>query len=125
MATAGSATGGAVCGIAGVFRDGEPEDDRQVVASMLEVLRPRGPDSDGLVAEEGLTLGHRRLAILDLSEAGHQPMASRSGRFVVSYNGEIYNFADVREELGLQPSDLRSSCDTEILLEAWEHWGPD
>ena len=81
-----------MCGIAGVFRGAQPGDDRQVVASMIEVLRPRGPDSDGLVVDGPVTLGHRRLAILDLSPAGRQPMESHSGRFVITYNGEIYNF---------------------------------
>ncbi|TDI14171.1 MAG: asparagine synthase (glutamine-hydrolyzing) [Acidobacteria bacterium] len=114
-----------MCGIAGVFRGARPGDDRQVVASMLEVLRPRGPDSDGLLVDGPLTLGHRRLAILDLSPAGRQPMESHSGRFVVTYNGEIYNFREVRGELGLDESELRSSGDTEILLEAWERWGPE
>src|SRR5262245_56651179 len=92
---------------------------------MLEPLLHRGPDGRGLIADGPLTLGHRRLAILDLSAAGAQPMESPSGRTVVSFNGEIYNFDDVRRELGLARSELRSGTDTEILLHAWERWGED
>ena len=91
---------------------------------MLDVLKPRGPDGAGVVHEGGLTLGHRRLAVLDLSEAGHQPMRSTDGRFLISHNGEVYNFHELRQEMGLGPSDLRSKTDTEIVLRAWERWGP-
>lgn len=91
---------------------------------MLARLERRGPDADGLWEDGPITLGHRRLSILDLSRAGRQPMVSASGRFVVSYNGEVYNFADLREELGVDASALRSSSDTEVLLLAWERWGP-
>jgi asparagine synthase (glutamine-hydrolysing) len=112
-----------MCGIAGVFRTGEPAQDRGVVASMLEPLEPRGPDGEGMESEGGVTLGHRRLAILDLSAAGRQPMRSASGRFLIGFNGEIYNFRELQEEMGLRPGDLRSQCDTEVLLAAWERWG--
>jgi asparagine synthase (glutamine-hydrolysing) len=114
-----------MCGIAGVLRQGGVADDRSVVADMLAALARRGPDGDGLEQHGPLTLGHRRLAILDLSEAGHQPMHSASGRYVVSYNGEIYNFRELQRELGLSDGELRSSSDTEILLCAWERWGSD
>jgi asparagine synthase (glutamine-hydrolysing) len=113
-----------MCGIAGILRLSEPRDDRALVASMLEPLRRRGPDGEGLDREGPATLGHRRLAILDLSESGRQPMRSPGGRFVISFNGEIYNFRDLRDELGLRQEDLLSSSDTEILLRAWERWGP-
>ena len=91
---------------------------------MLGRLERRGPDADGLLSEGPITLGHRRLSIIDLSDAGRQPMVSASGRYVVSYNGEVYNFADLREELGVEEGELRSSSDTEILLLAWQKWGP-
>ena len=115
-----------MCGIAGIFRaTGAQPADREVVASMMQRLVRRGPDADGLDQEPCATLGHRRLSILDLSPAGRQPMVSASGRFVVSFNGEIYNYRDLRDELGLAPSELRSTSDTEILLCAWERWGPE
>lgn len=113
-----------MCGIAGVFRfDGDASDDTSVVEAMLGRMYQRGPDDHGLCSEGPLTLGHRRLAILDLSAAGHQPMESACGRFVVSFNGEIYNFAELRDEIGLRQGDLRSATDTEILLHAWARWG--
>ncbi len=91
---------------------------------MLARLERRGPDADGRFEEGPLTLGHRRLSILDLSDAGRQPMVSASGRFVCSYNGEVYNFDELRDEMGVEPGALRSNSDTEILLLAWERWGP-
>ncbi len=90
---------------------------------MSGALARRGPDDDGLEVDGPLTLAHRRLAILDLSPTGHQPMSSPNGRFVVSFNGEIYNHDDVRAELGVDRGALRSTSDTEILLLAWERWG--
>ncbi len=90
---------------------------------MTRRLLRRGPDDEGLERDGPATLGNRRLAILDLSPAGHQPMRSASGRFRVTFNGEIYNYEDLREELGVDPGTLRSTSDTEILLLAWERWG--
>jgi asparagine synthase (glutamine-hydrolysing) len=114
-----------MCGIAGILRHGPPGDDSRAVQEMLRRLEPRGPDGEGTVREGPLHLGHRRLAILDLSETGRQPMASAGGRFLVSFNGEIYNFRELIRELGVDPRSLRSSSDTEILLLAWERWGED
>src|SRR5229473_3378206 len=105
-----------VCGIAGILRPAEAQDDPGVVLAMLDVLKPRGPDGAGVVHEGGLTLGHRRLAVLDLSEAGHQPMRSASGRLLISHNGEVYNFGDLSQEMGLGPADLQSKTDTEVVL---------
>lgn len=89
-------------------------------------MQDRGPNSDGTWCDEtsGIALGHRRLSIQDLSPAGHQPMLSASGRFVVTYNGEIYNGPELTQMLRDQGVQLRSHCDTEVLLEAWEKWGP-
>ena len=113
-----------MCGIAGIYRlDGDGADDANAVDRMLARMERRGPDDRGLVASGPLTLGHRRLAILDLSHAGRQPMTSASGRTTVGFNGEIYNHAELREELGLARDALRSATDTEILLHAWERWG--
>lgn len=112
-----------MCGVAGVFRFVAGEDDRAAVLAMGGGMSRRGPDDDGLDVDGPLTLGHRRLAILDLSPGGHQPMRSASGRFIVSFNGEVYNHDDVRRELGVAREALRSSSDTEILLLAWERWG--
>jgi asparagine synthase (glutamine-hydrolysing) len=92
---------------------------------MLASLVRRGPDDSGTFASGRVVLGHRRLAILDASAAGHQPMRSADGRFVVTFNGEIYNFRELSRDLGLDPRSLRSGSDTEVLLLAWERWGPE
>jgi len=113
-----------MCGIAGILRLKDEADDRSTVAAMLVPLRHRGPDGEGIEKEGGLTVGHRRLAVVDLSDAGRQPMRSRSGRLLISFNGEIYNYRELRRELGLTARDLRSNSDTEVLLAAWERWGP-
>lgn len=111
-----------LCGIAGeLARDG---DATRRAEKMLKKLAHRGPDDEGLFADRdaGVLLGHRRLSILDLSAAGHQPMASASGRFRLILNGEIYNYLELRREL---PEVLwRSGSDTEVLLELWERQGP-
>ncbi|MDQ7006533.1 MAG: asparagine synthase (glutamine-hydrolyzing) [Acidobacteriota bacterium] len=113
-----------MCGVAGIWRrDGAERDDPQTVERMLAGMVHRGPDDQGLIGEDQVTLGHRRLAIIDLSPSGRQPMVSPGGRLVVSFNGEIYNHRELLGELGLDPRELRSTSDTEILLAAWERWG--
>ena len=121
-----------MCGIAGQLglnrSRGEPE-LRDQTQRMVATLRHRGPDDEGVWvdAEAGVALGSRRLAILDLSPAGHQPMVSSSGRYVVAFNGEIYNHLELRRELESHVADpalaLRGHSDTEIMLAAFEHWG--
>ncbi|MDA9496619.1 asparagine synthase (glutamine-hydrolyzing) [Bradyrhizobium sp. CCBAU 11357] len=113
-----------MCGIAGIFhRDGRPA-DRGTVAAMSAALIHRGPDGDGFWLDQSVGFAHRRLAIRDLSDAGHQPMLDPSGRIVVTYNGEIYNDGELRRELersfGFQ---FRGHCDTEILPYAYLAWG--
>lgn len=87
-----------------------------------EIVR-RGPDDAGTAREGRVTFGNRRLAILDLSPAGHQPMRSATGRLLITFNGEIYNYRDLASDLGLRDGDLRSHSDTEVILHAWERWG--
>jgi asparagine synthase (glutamine-hydrolysing) len=113
-----------VCGIAGILRlSGRDDADRDLTARMLARLERRGPDGYGLVEDGLLVLGHRRLAILDLNDRANQPMRSPCGRFLLSFNGEIYNFRQLREEMGLRAADMRTTSDTEILLHAWARWG--
>lgn len=116
-----------MCGLTGGWTLHDAEELRRHLARMTAALGHRGPDSDGLWldAAAGFGLGHRRLAIVDLSPQGHQPMASASARHVLAFNGEIYNHADLRRELeraGAAPA-WRGHSDTETLLAAIEHWG--
>lgn len=92
---------------------------------MVAALRHRGPDDEGIWADErqGIALGHRRLSIIDLSPAGHQPMLSPSGRFVLTYNGEIYNHVELRDSLERRGVRFRGSSDTEVLAAGLDVWG--
>ncbi|MFM2129784.1 MAG: hypothetical protein RL477_1330, partial [Pseudomonadota bacterium] len=117
-----------MCGIAGLFdmTRGQPAGALEhSVRLMTDTLTHRGPDGSGVFADEagGIALGHRRLAILDLSDAGAQPMASADGRFVASFNGEIYNFADIARELPGFGTSRRGHSDTEVLVEACARFG--
>jgi asparagine synthase (glutamine-hydrolysing) len=98
--------------------------DPGIVAAMNQRVVHRGPDDEGVFVGEGFGLGHRRLSILDLSSAGHQPMAFQD-RSVVTYNGEIYNYVELREELVRLGYVFRSTTDTEVLLAAYDCWGRD
>jgi asparagine synthase (glutamine-hydrolysing) len=117
-----------MCGIAGLLlkdADGSADrggDERRVRAA-LGRLRHRGPDDEGLCRTQGLVLGHRRLSILDLSAAGHQPMETADGRLVCSLNGEIYNYLELRVELARHGHQFHTGTDTEVLLAAFAHWG--
>lgn len=118
-----------MCGIAGLFaaNPGAVESVTDTARAMASALLSRGPDDSGVWANDSstLALGHRRLAIVDLSAAGHQPMVSAGGRFVIAFNGEVYNHAELRRELesaGVAPS-WRGHSDTETLLAGFEHWG--
>ncbi|MGE0791770.1 MAG: asparagine synthase (glutamine-hydrolyzing) [Sandaracinaceae bacterium] len=114
-----------MCGIAGVVCLGGAEGLSDDVRRMTGALRHRGPDDEGIYvdAAAGVALGHRRLSIIDLSASGHQPMADRSGRYVVSYNGELYNFVELREELEASGSTFEGTSDTEVLVEGIARWG--
>jgi asparagine synthase (glutamine-hydrolysing) len=116
-----------MCGIAGVLGTLLPDIEPRLKA-MADTLRHRGPDAGGIWADPaaGIGLAHRRLSIIDLSPQGAQPMASASGRFVLCYNGEIYNHSDLRRELEtVRTIDWRGHSDTEVLVEAIAEWGVD
>jgi len=117
-----------MCGIAGMvdWRAATPADAlRSIAEAMIETVRHRGPDAGEVwvEAEGGVALGQRRLAIIDLSPGGAQPMHSADRRFVITFNGEIYNYRDIRGELQAAGHPMRSDSDTEVLLEACALWG--
>jgi asparagine synthase (glutamine-hydrolysing) len=115
-----------MCGIAGILRgDFETFNIGETVRSMTSTLVHRGPDDVGVWRDEreAVALGHRRLSIIDLSPLGHQPMESSSGRYVIVYNGEIYNFKELRAEFEAAGSTFRGGSDTEVILEAVERLG--
>lgn len=114
-----------MCGIAGTFSLRGDAASPVVLGRMAEALAHRGPDDGGIYMDRGVGLAHRRLAIIDLSESGHQPMLSRDGRYVLTYNGEIYNFNELRIELEARGHRFRSTSDSEVLLEAFAEWGID
>jgi asparagine synthase (glutamine-hydrolysing) len=114
-----------VCGIAGTL-DVRPGLDsaEDLTARMTDALAHRGPDDAGLLIDSPAVLGNRRLSILDLSSAGHQPMGSEDGRFWITYNGEIYNYKELAQDLRARGHRFDSSGDTEVLLRAYLEWGP-
>lgn len=111
-----------MCGIAGIYTSKSCELNPQL-NSMLSAMKHRGPDDRGVWIKEGMYLGHNRLSIIDLSPAGHQPMVSHSGRYVLVYNGEVYNFQALKKELLDHGISFRSHTDTEVILALWEREG--
>ncbi len=109
-----------MCGIVGIYQSKGFRGDADLLLKAAEMLQKRGPDDTGAWHDEYVGMGHRRLAILDLTETGHQPMISDDGRYVIVFNGEIYNFQELRKNLGGQ---WRSNSDTEVILAAFGKWG--
>src|SRR5262245_47277455 len=110
-----------MCGIVGAVRVG----DLDLVRRMSDIIAYRGPDDSGLYEAGDVRLGHRRLSILDLSAAGHQPMQTDDGELVIVYNGEIYNFLELRSQLQLAGHQFHTGTDTEVILHAYRAWGRD
>ncbi|WP_291858185.1 asparagine synthase (glutamine-hydrolyzing) [Marinilabilia sp.] len=112
-----------MCGITGIFNLNNEPVPGELCQKMTRVLAHRGPDGEGVWTSGPVGLGHRRLAILDLSETGHQPMVSFDGQVVLSYNGEVYNYRELRTELESAGYRFRGSSDTEVVLNALHCWG--
>ena len=117
-----------MCGITGIYNFKQAQNRERLLATincMANTLRHRGPDSGGTWIDDQskLALGHRRLAIRDLSTTGHQPMMSSCGRFVIVYNGEVYSHLEIGKELEKCGRQLKGSSDTEVILEACAEWG--
>jgi asparagine synthase (glutamine-hydrolysing) len=111
-----------VCGICGIVALGRPP-KAETVSRMASELDHRGPDGAGSFAAEGVALGFRRLAIIDLSDAGDQPFASEDGALQLVHNGEVYNYQELRRELEAHGHRFRSATDTEVILAAYREWG--
>src|SRR5437763_4295545 len=115
-----------MCGIAGYLgAEADPRAGAEIVERMISTIEHRGPDDSGCwIDERGrVGLGNRRLSIVDLTPDGHQPMSSSNGRYVVTYNGEIYNHERLREDLARLGHSFRGHSDTEVLLAAVTQWG--
>src|ERR1035437_2698879 len=116
-----------MCGLTGFLRPADEPESRlvEVVRAMTDTLVHRGPDDSGIWtdASSGIALGFRRLSILDLSPTGHQPMCSHDGLYVTSFNGEIYNYRELRKELEQEAVEVRGGSDTETILEGVSRWG--
>ena len=114
-----------MCGITGIFDlQAASTIDRELLSRMNEAQFHRGPDEGGLHVEAGVGLGHRRLSIIDLA-SGQQPLFNEDESVVVVYNGEIYNFQEIMAELRQAGHVFRTHCDTEVIVHAWEEWGPE
>lgn len=113
-----------MCGIAGIIYEGRPcEAVTSAVRRMIKLQHHRGPDGEGFYETVGASLGHCRLAIIDLSDTGHQPMADSEGRCWITFNGEIYNYLELAEELRGLGYRFKGKSDTEVLLAAYQQWG--
>jgi asparagine synthase (glutamine-hydrolysing) len=117
-----------MCGIVGVYQPGgfpDLSDIKTKLGKAADAVSYRGPDASGIeiVRERGVGFGHRRLSILDIDSRSNQPMSSHDGRILLTYNGEIYNFKELRTELESQGTKFRTTSDTEVLIEGYRAWG--
>ncbi len=112
-----------MCGIAGIFNLNSKPVAFDQIKAMMDSIAHCGPDGQGQFTDKYIGLGHRRLAIIDLSPAGHQPMQTKDGRYLITYNGEVYNFKILRKELVNLGYSFFSNTDTEVVLNAYVQWG--
>lgn len=111
-----------MCGIAGFTSSPQQTPPKDKLLAMTAAMQHRGPDASGHYTSAGIALGHRRLSIIDLSDAATQPMSDSQGRYTIIYNGEVYNYLEVKQELGLHKT--QSNSDTDVILAAFQKWGP-
>jgi asparagine synthase (glutamine-hydrolysing) len=114
-----------MCGVAGFVNKDKSPAQIGKLKIMTDAIAHRGPDDEGQLIWGNAALGHRRLSIIDLSSAGRQPMESRDGRFVITFNGEIYNYVELKQELTGLGAKFRNDTDTEVIMEAYRFWGTD
>jgi len=113
-----------MCGIAGIITSLDRKPDQAIIKKMTDAIIHRGPDEAGIYVANGVGLGHRRLSIIDL-KSGQQPMTTSDNEVTITYNGEIYNFMEIRAELEAKGYHFKTRCDTEVILYAYHAWGPD
>src|SRR5262245_36349727 len=111
-----------MCGVCGCL---SPSRSRERVKSILARLHHRGPDDEGIWSDADVALGHRRLSIVDLSSAGHQPLVTADGRLITVVNGDIYNYPALRRELEQKGAQFQSNSDSEVVLHAYRAWGTE
>jgi asparagine synthase (glutamine-hydrolysing) len=114
-----------MCGICGLIRFDNQSVQESSVRTMMRIMKHRGPDDEGVFMEKNVGLGFVRLSIIDLSPTGHQPMISQDGRYVLIFNGEIYNYIELREELRKNGYIFKTQADSEVLLTSFIQWGED
>src|SRR5262249_49304309 len=114
-----------MCGIAGIVQTDGGAPSRAALRRMADALRHRGPDAEGFWSDGPAALAHRRLSIIDLSEAGRQPLANEDGTVWITFNGEVYTFQQLRTELEGLGHRFRTRTDTEAIVHAYEQWGTD
>lgn len=112
-----------MCGISGIIRKKGNDSLRSAIELMTDLIKHRGPDGFGYYFKDNIAMGHRRLAILDLSENGHQPMTYADAQFVITYNGEVYNYLEIRTKLENLGYIFHSQSDTEVILASYQQWG--
>jgi asparagine synthase (glutamine-hydrolysing) len=114
-----------MCGICGILNFSDNRVEEKNVRKMMAEIKHRGPDDEGIYLSENIGLGFVRLSIIDLSQSAHQPMFDESGRYVIIYNGEVYNYIEIREELKTKGYKFKSNGDTEVVLYSFLEWGND
>ena len=112
-----------MCGITGIFNLNSEPVSPVILRKMTDAVKHRGPDGEGFYTDNFIGLGHRRLAIIDLSPTGHQPMLTPDGQYVLIFNGELYNFQELRIELEAKGHQFHSRSDSEVVLHAYAEWG--
>ena len=114
-----------MCGIAGIVKKQTSRVEREEIRKMNDVMAHRGPDAEGIYIDGVIGLGHRRLSIVDLSDGGRQPMESFDQRFVLVFNGEIYNYIELKDALQKEGAVFYTGTDTEVIMEAYRYWGQE
>ena len=114
-----------MCGIAGIWRKDGTTADASLLGPMLDAILHRGPDDIGTWSNGPAALGHTRLTILDLTDRAHQPLVTEDGQGILVYNGEVYNYPTLRAELEREGISVESTGDSEVVLKALHHWGPE